>query len=78
MLRLRHADGKTQPLPASACFVEMVDDETGNVAVVVYREKSGMTHVLRGNDAEAIRYAQLYGVKFCQSVDLPRKSVIQR
>lgn len=73
MLQLRHTTGEVLELPATARFIELIDEDK-KVALLVYRDDKGICHVIRPGDSEAVRYGKLYGVTFCSRfVDLDKR-----
>lgn len=72
VIRLRHTNGRVESLPETASFVEIVDPSTKKIAAVIYRD-GDCVHVFQEGDLEAKRYANLYGVTFCRSIDLGKR-----
>lgn len=68
MLRLRNDKGATTELGDSQ-FVEICD-QTGDIAVLFYKDAQGFIHTVRAGDAEAKKYEELFGVKFVPLVKL--------
>jgi len=64
MLRIRTPDGETIVLDGDpSAFVEICDVE-GDIAQLVYRDSSGIIHIVSADDPEAANYARLFDVKF--------------
>lgn len=68
MIRLRDKHGNEIP-SENLGFVEVCDTD-GNVACAVYPDSHGFVHVVTEQSKEALRYAQIFKVKFSKIVNI--------
>ena len=62
MIRIRHEDGTSQPVPDRFRFVELCDSQ-GMLMVLVYEDGDGRFIVSRPGDREFEQYTRLFKVK---------------
>ncbi|MEG1542979.1 MAG: hypothetical protein RR382_00445 [Tannerellaceae bacterium] len=59
MIRIRRADGKVMTLPKEANFIEIAND-SGDLACVVYKDNTGVIHVINPGEDDFNRYTKLF------------------
>lgn len=70
MIRVRDKHGNVIVPSDDLGFIEVCDMD-GNVACAVYTDSHGFIHVVTSNSKEAVRYSQIFKVKFSPIINLP-------
>ena len=77
MIRIRHSENKdviAKELTQAYRFVEICDLD-GNIGAVVFMDDKGTIRLLRPGEADAERYAKMFGVKFSKLVVIPQEKL---